>query len=124
MHPLDTLLALEIESTAFGLSYPNVEMILDQIKDECLEIQETLHQGEGKVRLQEEVGDLVHAALSLCLFLELDMEETLSKANTKFASRLKHVKAVAQSLGLSSLKGQSPEALTAIWNQAKSLEAV
>ncbi len=124
MHPLDTLLALETESAAFGLSYPNVEMVLDQIKDECLEIQETIHQEEGKVRLQEEVGDLLHAALSLCLFLELDMEETITKANTKFASRLQKVKALAQSLGLSSLHEQSPEALTAIWNQAKSLEAV
>lgn len=123
MHPLDTFLALEQASSGFGLVWPSLEMVLDQIRNECLEIQDTLHKNEGRTRLQEEVGDLLHAALSLGFFLGLDVHETLSKANSKFAARLDTVKAVAQRLGLSSLQGQTPEALNAIWQEAKSLSS-
>ncbi len=121
-HPLDTFFNQEQEASAFGLSWPNVEMLLDQIRDECREVQEAISQNEGKERLQEEVGDLIHAALTLCILLDIDIQETLIKTNTKFASRLEKVKKVAHSLGLSSLKGQSFESMMAIWHKAKAWE--
>lgn len=122
LHPLDTFFNQEQEAFAFGLSWPNVDSLLDQIRDECAEVQASIAQNEGRERLQEEVGDLIHAALTLCILFEMDIQETLIKANTKFASRLEKVKKVAHSLGLSSLKGQSFENMMAIWHKAKAYE--
>lgn len=118
-NPLDILLKQELEAASFGLRWHNVEMLLDQVRDECREVRETIAQNEGKERLQEEVGDLIHAALTVCILLDLDIQETLVKANAKFASRLEKVKKVAYSLGFSSLKGQSSEEIMAIWHKAK-----
>lgn len=118
-NPLDILLNQELDAASFGLRWHNVEMLLDQVRDECREVRETIAQNEGKERLQEEVGDLIHAALTVCILLDLDIHETLVKANAKFASRLEKVKKVAYSLGFSSLKGQSSEEIMAIWHKAK-----
>ena len=123
LHPLDTFFNQEQEASAFGLSWPNVHILLDQIRDECREVEEAVSQNEGKDRLQEEVGDLLHAALTLCILLDMNIHETLLKTNAKFASRLEKVKKVTHSLGLSSLEGQSFESQTAIWHQAKTWES-
>lgn len=118
MSPLPRLIELEKDARNFGFEWPDAFMILDQIVDECREVREELFLNPPK-KLQEEVGDLLHAAFSLCLFLNLDMEETLSKTNDKFEKRMLALKTLTQDSGLSNLKGQSLELMLNLWREVK-----
>lgn len=83
-NPLQNLILLEKDARGYGFDWSNHEMILEQAIDECREIQEAIDDDEPPERVQEEIGDLLHTAISLCIFLGFDVEETLSKTNEKF----------------------------------------
>lgn len=119
---LEKLTSLEKESEEFGFYWPNVEMIFNQIRSEIAEVEDVIKQNEGQDRLQEEVGDLLHAAFSLCIYLGLDAEETLVKTTEKYGKRFDALKKVAREKGLIDLNHQSIEANQKLWNDAKKLE--
>ena len=76
---LKKIVKLEREARNFGFDWPNKEMIFDQIISEIEEIKQAKDS-----ELQEEVGDLLHAVISLCIFLNYDLEETLGYVVTRF----------------------------------------
>lgn len=122
MTPLKKLITLEKEKHAFGFDWPNQEMILSQITSECAEVKEAIQNQESKNRVQEEIGDLLHAVISLCEFSGFDVDETLSKVGSKFDRRMGNLKAEAQKHGLSDLKGQSYEFMLELWEASKNKE--
>ena len=94
---------------------------MTQIQSECVEINEHLDSTalENKIKLQEEIGDLLHAAFSLCVFCKFDAEETLEKSVNKFERRFNAVKIVAQENGLETLNGMPFDELMRYWDKAK-----
>ena len=121
MSPLQKLIVLERQTSLMGFDWPNTEMIIDQAISECDEIKRTIQMREGRKRLQEEVGDLLHAAISLCVFEGLDVEETLEQANSKFGARLEALQQIIKSRGFSTLKDQPFDFLLELWEEAKHL---
>ncbi len=103
----------------FGFMWSYASQLFDQIQSECDEIKANLAEGGGREHLQEEIGDLIHAAFSLCLYVGLDVEETSVKSITKFERRFEILKQLVCEAGLSSLQGQPRERLIDFWNQAK-----
>jgi len=67
MNSLQQLILLEHEAREFGFDWPNIGMILDQAISECDEIKDALAQDEPDHRIQEEIGDLLHTAVSMCI---------------------------------------------------------
>ncbi|KTD18110.1 MazG nucleotide pyrophosphohydrolase domain-containing protein [Legionella jordanis] len=116
---MDELIALEQEARSFGFEWPNEEMILDQALSECAEIKEALENGESQKRIQEEMGDLLHTAISLCLFAGFHPEDTMAKIASKFKARMQALKEDAYQNGLKHLKGQPPSMLMKLWQEAK-----
>ena len=121
MNLLDKVALLEEEAAVFGFQWETTDQIMEQIQSECVEINEHLHsQGEIKQEeLQEEIGDLLHAAFSLCVFCQFNPRDTLEKTLAKFEQRLKAVKAITQEKGLTTLQGHSFDELMLIWQKAK-----
>lgn len=120
MNPLQQLSQVEQEADDFGFSWPDANTILEQIISECGEIQQALHQDQAAARVQEEIGDLIHAACSLCWFSGFDITTTTQQATDKFAVRLSRVKALAKHDGFTTLQGQPFDVLMDYWNRAKS----
>lgn len=119
---LDKVLKLENDAEAFGFKWENAEQIMQQIQSECLEIEEHLHEpSASQARLQEEIGDLLHAVLSLCVFCKMSPKETLDQTLNKFERRYLTVKHLAQLEGKSTLIGQSFEELMHFWDKAKTM---
>lgn len=110
---------LEKDAADFGFKWPNYKMIIDQTISECHEIQSAIENQEGDQRIQEEVGDLLQAAVMLCYYLGFDAQETLTKANNKFADRMDRVKEAAKAAGYDTLKGQPHKVLMQLWNSCK-----
>ncbi|KTC76960.1 GNAT family N-acetyltransferase [Legionella brunensis] len=117
--PLDSLIAIEKDARQFGFDWPNEEMIIDQAISECDEIKEALTLGESKQRIEEEIGDLLHTAISLCLFAGFEPEETLQKITVKFATRMFALKEIAKEQGFTTLKDQPLSLLMTLWHAAK-----
>lgn len=87
---------------------------MTQIGGECLEIEDHLHSPK-----QDEVGDLLHAVFSLCVFCNFNPEQTLRKSLDKFEHRLNAMKDIAKEKGLPHLKGKSFDELMQYCEQAK-----
>lgn len=113
---------LGTEAEKIGFKWEKAEQIMAQIRSECAEV--TVHlenpaQDVTQAHLQEEIGDLLYAVFSLCIFCKLSPEETLGKALTKFERRLQAVKQIMNEQKLVTLQGHAFNELMAIWEQAK-----
>ncbi len=108
----------EREALAFGFYWENIDQLIDQICSECAEIRESWEKGDS-VHLQEEIGDLLHAAVCLAIFCKMDPHETLKKNIDKFQKRYDRVVALVKQEGREHLLGESLEILMHYWNRAK-----
>lgn len=104
----------------FGFYWEHLDQLIDQIQSECKEIKEAWEKNDFR-HLQEEVGDLLQAAVSLSIFCQLDTEETLLKSIDKFQKRYDKLVALAQQDGLENLKGKSFEMQLDYWKKAKNI---
>jgi uncharacterized protein YabN with tetrapyrrole methylase and pyrophosphatase domain len=118
-HPLDELIAIETDARAFGFDWPDAVTIVEQAESECLEIREAILQRESSARIHEEIGDLLHTAVSLCLFMGFSPEETLMNVNQKFGGRMQKLKQIAEDKGYHHLRGQDFKTMLALWDEAK-----
>lgn len=85
--PLQELIKTDLQTREFGFVWPDQDFIMNQIISECEEVKEAIETNEPSHRIQEEVGDLIHCVISLCLFHGFDVEETISKTEAKFSDR-------------------------------------
>jgi uncharacterized protein YabN with tetrapyrrole methylase and pyrophosphatase domain len=120
--PLENLISLEKDARNYGFDWPDEGMILDQAISECEEIRSALACGESSDRIQEEIGDLIHAAISLCVFAGFDPQETVENVTIKFAKRMKLMKELTTARGLNDLKGQNMTFMLQLWDEAKQCE--
>lgn len=122
MDILNKVLELEQDADDFGFRWGNTQQIIEQIKSECSEITEHLD-GEqdacDKDALQEEIGDLLHAAFSLCVYCKFNPKDTMIKTLAKFERRMQAVKRIAADEGLSTVEGLAFNELMVFWDKAK-----
>jgi uncharacterized protein YabN with tetrapyrrole methylase and pyrophosphatase domain len=122
MEILAKIAKLEQEANEFGFAWSESSQLIEQLISECKEIKEVLeksHNPNHTKHLQSEIGDLLHAACSLCIFCGFDLEETLEGSVEKFTKRFEKVKEIAKTQGYSNLKGQSFTKLMEMWDRAK-----
>lgn len=108
----------ELEAKKFGFYWENFHQLIEQIQSECIEIQEAWEKGNSP-HLQEEIGDLMQAAISLAVFCKLDPQVTLQKSIDKFQERYNAVVQIAHGDGYDDLHRQPFEVLMKYWNRAK-----
>lgn len=108
----------EIVAKKFGFYWENLSQLIEQVQNECIEIQEAWDK-EDVAHLQEEVGDLIQAAISLAIFCKLDPRETLLRSIEKFQRRYDVVVQLARSEGHDNLHQQPFEILMDYWERAK-----
>ncbi len=119
---LEKLLAARQEAKAFGFEWANTDRLINQAISECEEIREAIENHEPAHRVQEEIGDLLHTAISLCDFMGFNVEETLEKVCEKFDKRFNNLKKLAAERGLSSLEGQSLKFKLGLWDEIKKIK--
>lgn len=121
MNEAKKMIELEEDARAFGFDWPNQEMIVQQMLDECREIKEDIDSKQPPAKIQEEIGDLLLATVSLCAFLGFDLEDTYAKSNIKFQKRMTALKGLTKELGLTTLHGQTIDFTMNLWNKAKKI---
>jgi tetrapyrrole methylase family protein/MazG family protein len=105
-----------------GFDWDNVEGVFDKLSEECGELREMVSAKDAG-RTEEEMGDLLFAAVNLARFLHVDPEIALKKANAKFSSRFRGMEELAAKSG-KALADVPREKMEEFWETAKRAEKV
>ena len=110
----------EKQAKDYGFYWPNSNEIMKQIRSECKEVEDLLDsQNPSPKHLQEEIGDLMHAVFSLCVYCGFDSKITLEQTLAKFEKRFAGLKHFAEQAGHKDLHGQTMEQMMQYWQKAK-----
>lgn len=110
-------LQLTRRAARIGFDWDEVEGIFEKIREEGAELRHALGTKE-QAKVEEEMGDLLFAAVNLARFVHVDPEIALKKANAKFARRFRAMEQFARDSG-STLEGASRAEKEALWETAK-----
>jgi tetrapyrrole methylase family protein/MazG family protein len=103
-----------------GFDWDNVEGVFDKLGEEGGELRQAVSAKDAR-RTEEEMGDLLFAAVNLARFLHVDPEIALKKANAKFSSRFRRMEDLAAKSGRA--LGDVPRAqMEEFWESAKRAE--
>jgi len=120
---LQRLITLDKRARDFGFKWPDLDAVLQQILSEHQEVVQELVDKQSEKRLREEIGDLLHAVISLCVFLEFTPQELLQETCVKFQERMNALMQLTKEQGLQNLDGQPIEFQLQLWEEAKRLAA-
>ncbi|MFQ5773149.1 MAG: nucleoside triphosphate pyrophosphohydrolase [Kiloniellaceae bacterium] len=112
---------LQRRAARVGFDWPEAAQILDKIAEEVGELREEVEAGAGLDRVEDELGDLLFAAVNLARRLEVDPEGALRHTNAKFERRFRRIEDRFAAEGRS-LSDISLDEMEAAWQAAKSAE--
>ncbi|HUG34668.1 MAG TPA: nucleoside triphosphate pyrophosphohydrolase [Anaerolineales bacterium] len=99
-----------------GFDWPEVEGMLDKIKEEIEEIK----RAETDFELASEIGDLFFAIVNLARWKKVDAESVLRQTNVKFKKRFGYVEQGANRQGRN-LSELTLEEMEVLWQEAKKI---
>ena len=108
------------KAARIGFDWENVEGVFEKLNEEAGEVKNALKTNDPK-KAEEELGDLLFAAINLARFLKVDPEIALSRANAKFSQRFRAMERLARERGRE-FKELPREEMEALWNGTKRLE--
>ena len=98
-----------------GFDWADITGALDKLDEETAELRRAVESGSG---VEEELGDVLFAAVKVGRFAGLDSEAALSGTCEKFIRRFRTVEEAVRARG-AERKDLPLEELTALWEQAK-----
>ena len=118
---LSRAMKLQRRAARVGFDWAQREDVLAKVREELDEIADEMAQGAPRKKIDEQLGDLLFAAVNLARVLDLDPEESLRRANAKFERRFRKVE---QRLAE---KGKTPEEsdleeMDRLWDAVKAAE--
>jgi MazG family protein len=105
------------KAARIGFDWENAEGVFEKLNEEAREVTNALKANDPK-KVEEELGDLLFAAINLARFLKVDPEIALSRANTKFSQRFRAMERLARAGG-KEFKDLPREEMEALWNATK-----
>ena len=106
---------------AVGFDWARTTDVVDKIEEEVAELRQAV-EGEGRARVEEEMGDLLFSIANLARKLGIEPESALRKANQKFSARFEQVERAFEARG-GSIHDATLEQMEAEWRIVKSAEA-
>lgn len=114
---------LQSKAAKVGFDWTNVQDVWKKVKEEISEFEEAGKEAApSRVRLSEELGDILFAIVNVARHLKLDPEMALAAANRKFKTRFRYIEKKAAEAGYS-LEEMTLEEMDKLWDEAKAEEA-
>lgn len=110
-------LQLTKKAARIGFDWDDAAGILSKMREENAELQQALKNNDSR-KIEEELGDLLFAAINLARFLHVDPEIALKNANAKFAQRFRGMERLARENGRK-LENVPRAEMEAFWESAK-----
>jgi nucleoside triphosphate diphosphatase len=111
---------LQVKAGEVGFDWRDARTVIAKIDEEAREIEAELENGERDAAAAE-LGDLLFAVVNLARHLEVDPEESLRAANTKFESRFSAIERALATHGRTPSQASLDE-MEELWNEAKAGE--
>ena len=100
-----------------GFDWDSVEGVINKMKEETGELREAVGAKDSEL-VEEEMGDLLFAAVNVARFLHVDPEIALKKANAKFSARFRQMEKLAAERG-QTLADVPREEMERLWEEVK-----
>jgi len=110
-------LQLTRRASRIGFDWDTVEGVVEKLQEELRELRQA-QSVESSEQIEEELGDVLFAAVNLSRFLKVDPEIALKRTNAKFSSRFREMERLARASG-SALADVPRDQMESLWNQAK-----
>jgi nucleoside triphosphate diphosphatase len=114
---------IQRRAARIGFDWPAAPPVVAKLAEEIAELEAELAAGPNistaRVRIEDEMGDILFAAANLARKLDIDPEAALRAATAKFERRFRTVEALAAERGV----GAGLDALEALWQEVKSRES-
>ena len=104
-----------------GFDWPTHEGVVDKIREETAEVEQTIPLEDSDPHVAEELGDLLFTVVNLCRRRKVDPELALADANVKFERRFNAVEKSLKAQGIT-LAQATAEQMEDAWQQAKQTE--
>jgi len=114
-------LQLTKKAARVGFDWEDAAGIFEKMREECAELRHALDKKES-AKVEEEIGDLLFAAVNLARFLKVDPEIALKNANAKFSRRFREMERLARASGRAFEKVPRGE-MESLWEAAKRRES-
>src|SRR6266542_6140162 len=115
--PLLMAYRLQERAAGIGFDWPDARGPMQKVKEEIAELEK--EQGTGRrEQVEDELGDLLFAAVNLARKLGIEAGQALERANLKFMQRFEQVEKLAEERGLE-MGRASLEELDGLWNEVK-----
>jgi len=104
-------------ASRIGFDWGNVDGVVEKLQDELAELRNA-QSAQSSRHIEEELGDVLFAAVNLARFLKVDPEIALKRTNAKFSSRFREMERLARASGRV-LADVPREEMESLWDQAK-----
>jgi ATP diphosphatase len=109
---------LQKRAATVGFDWPDMKPVFAKLHEELVELEAEFDARADKVRLTDELGDVLFVCTNLARHAGVDVSAALRHANAKFERRFRCMEDLAREAG-GQLEGQSLEAQEALWQRAK-----
>jgi ATP diphosphatase len=116
--PLLMAYRLQERAGGIGFDWPDAKGPLAKVKEEIGEVEREYGRGGARELIEEELGDLLFAAVNLARKLGVEPGQALERANAKFTKRFEQVEKLAEQRGLE-MGRASLEELDRLWDEVK-----
>jgi ATP diphosphatase len=111
---------IQRDAKSLGFDWPDVFPVFDKVAEELSEVKDALATKQYE-DVEEEVGDLLFAAVNLARHLNVSPSHALVLANQKFSLRFEDVKHLAAIRNINMAKADIA-LLEALWTEVKSAQ--
>ncbi len=109
---------LQRAAASQGFDWRDAASVLPKLREELDELESAMSQPDGHRQAVEELGDLFFTCVNLTRHLNVDADETLRRANTKFENRFRRMESRVQRQG-GSLEDATLAEMEALWESGK-----
>lgn len=114
-------LQLTRKASRAGFDWDSATGVFEKLREEAEELRHASEANDAR-KVEEEMGDLLFAAVNLARFLQVDPEIALKNANTKFARRFREMERLAAENGQAFAEVARPDK-ERLWEAAKRAQA-
>ena len=115
--PLLMAYRLQERAAGIGFDWPDANGPLEKVKEETAELERETGNGRRET-IEEEIGDLLFAAVNLARKHGIEAGQALERANAKFTDRFERMEKLAEQRGLE-MGRASLEELDKLWDEVK-----
>ncbi len=109
---------LQRAAASQGFDWRDAASVLPKLREELDELETAMSRPDGHQDSVEELGDLLFTCVNLARHLNVDADEILRRANTKFDNRFRRMESRVQRQG-GSLEDATPAQMDALWEAGK-----